>query len=1128
MAGSSPDLGIAVIGMAGRFPGAPDVSTYWRNLRDGMDAIARFSAESARAAGVPERMLRDPGYVRAGGLLDDVAGFDAPLFGCTRREASIMDPQQRLFLECAWEALEDAGYDPARFPGRIGVYGGVSPSTYRLRYLSEQDGSPVRSLATSQLTLGTDKDYLATRVSYLLNLTGPSMTVQAACATSLAAVHLAAQTLLLHQADLMLAGGASIHLPQEAGYRYEEGGIFAPDGRCRPFDAAASGTVPGNGAGVVVLKRLTDAVRDGDRIRAVITGSAMNNDGHNKISFTAPGVGAQAEVVAEAQAVAGVDPRTVSYVEANGTGTPLGDLIEVRALTHAFRAGTPDVGFCALGSVKSGIGHLDAAAGVAGLIKTVLALENRALPPTVHFDRPNPACDLERSPFFVTDRLRPWDSDGPRTAGVCAFGIGGTNVHLIVEQAPAPPASRGPERVVLALSALTAAALSRSAANLAAHLRRHPEQELADIAHTLHIGRRELPYRLAVVVRDRDEAATALVDAAPVLATGNPMPAPADADLDALDAAARLWSAGASIDWARFTGATRRRVSLPTYPFERQRCWVEPPRPAQLARTAPSGVESLHDVVAEVWRRGFGLDREIAPEEDFFALGGRSLLMVTMATELGDRLGTRVPVPLLYDNPTFAGMTRALAAIAPSIVDDVVSVGPADPDLIPLSPEQEEIWLRYQWAPDSARNLELVLLLHGELRRDVLEDALRGMARRHPVLRATIDVVDGAPVQRIGAGAELPLSLVDIQHVPEADREAYARDLAAERLGAGFGAGEGPRWRAVVIRIGPRTHLLAGCWDELICDGRSRELIVAELLERYRAGVDGRPLDLPDLARPLAEYIAQRRAWLDGPAAAEAIRQGKAALLGAAPLPLRPNLSGPALRTFRGRRLRAPVPDPLAAALRDFCRGRGTTVYLCLLAAFDTVLARRTGRTDIVVTTNVFNRTEAAEHLLGNFTTFMLPRCTWTGDPTFAELLDQARAVTAAARARQRLPMVSVLGRLGWDDYRLVTPAGQATVQVLARATPLGITWPARAGDLTADLVRLHLGRTPSDIGVHMIESDDAMTMTVEYNTDVFPRAQAIGLRAELDTVLERIVSRPGARLSALVDGVDGVAAGVG
>jgi acyl transferase domain-containing protein/thioesterase domain-containing protein len=506
-----PPSTIAVVGMAGRFPGARTVAEFWRNLQSGTESITDFTDDQLRASGVDEVTIGSEHYVRRGAVLDDMEMFDAGFFGFSPKDAAIMDPQHRHFLECSWEALENAGYDPARFGRPIGVFAGSGMNAYmmynllRNRHLMSSVG-----LFLVRHT-GNDKDFLSTRVSYLLDLRGPSLNVQTACSTSLVAIHLACQSLLHGECDLALAGGVTIELPHRQGYMFREGEILARDGRCRAFDAASTGTVFGSGVGVVALRRLEDALADGDHIHAVIRGTAINNDGSSKVGYLAPSVDGQVEAIAEALAVAEVDPDSISYVEAHGTGTAVGDPIEVAALTQAFREATGR-GYCGLGSVKSNIGHLDTAAGVASFIKVIEALKHRQMPPTLHFQRANPLIDFARSPFFVVDRLREWPRNGhPRRAGVSSLGVGGTNAHVVLEEAPdlPPSAPRAPWQL-LTLSARTPAALDAAARNLAAHLDAHPELDLADVAHTCQTGRRAFKHRRVVAVRDLADAATVL------------------------------------------------------------------------------------------------------------------------------------------------------------------------------------------------------------------------------------------------------------------------------------------------------------------------------------------------------------------------------------------------------------------------------------------------------------------------------------------------------------------------------------------------------------------------------------------------------------------------------------------
>ncbi len=502
---------IAIVGMAGRFPGAKTLDAFWENLRDGVESIIPLSDEEILP--FDAALLRSPTYVKSAALLDDVGFFDARFFNFSPREAELTDPQQRLFLECCWEALEHAGYNPTGNEGAVGVYGGMSLNTYLGHLLADQKA---RSGASwFQIVIGNDKDFLATRVAYKLNLTGPSVTVQTACSTSLVAVHLASQALLNGECDMALAGGVSVRLPQKRGYVHRPGDILSSDGHCRAFDARADGTIGGSGVGVVVLKRLADAVRDRDQVLAIIRGSAINNDGSMKVGYTAPSLERQAAVVAEALTVAEVDPATVSYIEAHGTGTALGDPIEVAALSRAFE-GTNTIGSCGIGSVKTNIGHLDAAAGAAGLIKVVLALQHRVLPPSLHFETPNPKLGLANSPFYVVASQRPWSAgDTPRRAGVSSFGIGGTNAHVVVEEAPALAAS-APSRPwhLLPLSAKSPAALARAGQNLLRFLETHPEIDLADAAYTLQVGRAAFAHRRTVLCRDRADLGPSFESAA--------------------------------------------------------------------------------------------------------------------------------------------------------------------------------------------------------------------------------------------------------------------------------------------------------------------------------------------------------------------------------------------------------------------------------------------------------------------------------------------------------------------------------------------------------------------------------------------------------------------------------------
>lgn len=504
----SAERRVAVVGMSARFPGAPDVDRYWSNVRDGVESIARFTDDELIAAGVDPRRLADPRYVKAAPMLAEHDCFDAEFFGISDEEAALLDPQHRLFLQCAWHVLEHAGYDPDRVAGRVGVFVSVGFNTYVARCATYPDlGSDFTQLLTASAP-----DALPTRVSYKLNLRGPSMAVQTACSGGLAAVHLARQALLDGECEMALAGGVSIWVPETAGYRYHEGGLHSSDGHCRAFDVGADGMVFGNGVGAVLLKRLDQAEAHGDTIHAVLLGSAINNDGAAKAGYTAVGLHGQSAAIRQAHQDAGVAPDSIGYLECHGTGTVLGDAIELNSLTKAFEQGTRRRGFCAVGSVKTNIGHMGPACGLAGLIKTIEALKHRQLPPTLHCDEPNRQIRFEDSPFYVNPRLRPWPSqDGVRRAGVNSFGIGGTNVHMVVEEASPAARVRAPRsEQLLLVSARTEHGLQQAAEQLAAFLDRHDDLRLDDVAYTLQVGRRPFEHRRVVVCSDLAAARAAL------------------------------------------------------------------------------------------------------------------------------------------------------------------------------------------------------------------------------------------------------------------------------------------------------------------------------------------------------------------------------------------------------------------------------------------------------------------------------------------------------------------------------------------------------------------------------------------------------------------------------------------
>lgn len=509
------DLDIAVIGMDCKFPGANNPEEFWENLCKGKKAKTVLTDEELRKAGVPESRINNKHYVKAAYMIEDEDKFDASFFGFTPKEAKLMDPQERLLLETSWHALEDAGYAKEGSPNRIGVFAGKSNSQYLMRNITSNYG--IRKVEQSrEVWIGNDFNYTATMISYKLNLTGPSVAVQSACSTSLLAVAMGCQSLINYECDIALAGGVRLGVPQNEGYMYSPGEVFSPDGECRPFDAKGNGTVPGSGVGIVALKRLSEAVEDGDQIIAVVKGYGINNDGSTKVGYAAPSVTGERQAVHTAQLLSEIPPETITYVEAHATATELGDPIEIQALTEAFRASTDKKQFCTLGMVKANIGHLDTASGIAGFIKTCLVLKHGKIPPNINYDEPNKNIDLNNSPFNINKELKEWKPEcGVRRAGVSSFGIGGTNVHMVLEEAvDERPVSSTMTSQMLLLSGKTSNAVERTAAQLADYLKKNENVDYLNALYTMNMGRKEFMFRSHLICSSREECIDKLEKAA--------------------------------------------------------------------------------------------------------------------------------------------------------------------------------------------------------------------------------------------------------------------------------------------------------------------------------------------------------------------------------------------------------------------------------------------------------------------------------------------------------------------------------------------------------------------------------------------------------------------------------------
>ncbi len=1139
--------GVAVIGMAGRFPGAEGVERFWANLAAGVESITFFRREELAAAGVDPALLDDPAYVPARALVDGAERFDAGLFGYSPREAEVMDPQHRLLLECAWEALEHAGYDSRRYDGLIGVYAGAGPNAYLLFNLAA-NRDVLDGIGHFQAMLGNGGDFLATRLSYKLGLRGPSLTVQTACSTSLVAVHLAVQSLLNGECDMALAGGVRISMPRPAGYLHQVDGVLSSDGRCRPFDAAGEGAVDGEGAGIVVLKRLEEALADGDHVHAVILGTAINNDGALRVGYTAPGVEGQAAVVAMAQAVAGVRPETIGFVEGHGTATPLGDLMEVAALRQVF-AGVASRRLCALGSVKGNVGHLDAAAGVTSLLKAVLALERGTIPPTLHFRRPNPRLGLEDSPFFVNPEPLPWPA-GPQPcrAGVSSFGMGGTNAHVILEEAPPiPPGSPSPPWQLLVLSAAGAAALEAVTDRLADHLGRHPELDLADAAFTLQMGRQELPYRRMLVNQRLAEARQALASRDPERVfsgivdeerTAGEAAPPSSISRESLASLGRQWLAGARVDWpALHAGERRLRVALPTYPFQRQRYWIgtgigaavetrrkEPaPAPAAVARKPRPALgppyvpprDERERRIAELFADLLGI-APVGALDRFFEMGGHSLLGLQLLSRVKSELGTEVRLEWLFQAPSVADLAAlvrrieeegARAAETAKDTDHLIPRAPRHGDL-PLSFAQERLWFLDRLDPGTAAfNLNDALWLKGALDVPVLGRALAEIVRRHESLRTAFVDSRGRPVQRVLPALHLPLPVVDLSALPAKRGEAEAERIVLAVNDHRFDLSRPPLLAATLLRLAADRHALALVYHHIVGDGWSSGVLLSELARLYGAFAAGEPSPLPELPIQYPDFAVWQRSRAREEETARQLAQWRERL--APPLPvldLPTDRPRPASQTFRGRSEILILPPELAAALHGLGAPQGATPFMVLLAGFALLLSRWSGQEDVIVGSPFAGRDRRElEGLIGILLNMLPLRLDLSTDPSFRALLGRVRETAVAAYGSQDVPVERLIEEVQPARDRSRSPLFQVLFNLQA--------FPGRDFEVPGlAFESMPLRELPSrfDLTVYAQEARSGeIVLDLVYNADLFDRPTMLGFLAQLRRVLEQAAAEP-------------------
>lgn len=645
---------IAIIGISCRFPHSETPDIFWKNLLEEKELITRFSEQELLDSGLSEAIFRRQNYVPCKGYIDQIDQFDRNLFSITSKEALYMDPQQRLLFECTWEAFEDACRDIAHNQESVGVFLGGNTSQYYMDHLASLNGEEGQDEMLK--LIGNGSEYLATRLSYAFNFTGPSETIQTACSSSLVAVHNACRSLLSFECDLALSGGVSVMLPKKSGYHFTPDSIYSLDGHCRPFSKQSSGTVFSDGAGVVLLKRKTEALKAGDKIHAIIRGSFVNNDGANKVSFYAPSVSGQAEVIAQTLAIAGVNAESISYIEAHGTGTAIGDVIEVKALKEAFSLFTKKTNYCALGSVKSNLGHLNAAAGIAGLLKAIFITKTQIIPSTLHCLEINPELGLDSSAFYIPKASNHSISthQHPIRVGVSSFGIGGTNAHIILEghRQEVHKTPRFDRPALIPLSAATPSALKKIEKNLLDYLL-HSNPNIHDLAYTLQKGRKTLSCRKTYIAYHLEELIHLLEESEIQEGSFNPE------EKTEVYQIANLWKSGKTNQIDLYKGFFLNKLSLPFYPFERKKFWVEKSEALNPSNAIPSHSDELEAILRILWDKALG---KVAGEKtyDFFQLGGDSLQAIELIDTVKRLFSIEISLSEFYGNSDLPKMTMLL------------------------------------------------------------------------------------------------------------------------------------------------------------------------------------------------------------------------------------------------------------------------------------------------------------------------------------------------------------------------------------------------------------------------------------------------------------------------------------
>ncbi|EPR10083.1 condensation domain-containing protein [Ruminiclostridium papyrosolvens] len=1036
---------IAVIGMSANLPLASDFEEFWENMRNGIDCITEFPNSRRddvdRYLRFKNMALNDVKY-RDGAYLEEIDKFDYNFFNISPKEATLMDPNQRLFLQTAWEAIEDSGYGSRKIEGsETGVYVGyVSGPEYK-QFISEVE--PSSSVASIP---GNIASVIAGRLSYILDLKGPSVMVDTACSSSLVAIHMACMGLRNGDCEMAIAGSVKLSfLPVQTGDKF---GIESGDGRTRAFDDKSDGTGMGEGVIAILLKSLSKAVRDGDRVYGVIKGSAINQDGRS-IGLTAPNAAAQEKVILKAWKDAGINPETISYIETHGTGTKLGDPIEIDGITRAFRNYSQKNQFCAIGALKTNIGHLDNASGIAGLVRAILALDNKEIPPILHFNKPNSKINFETSPVYINKELTPWETDGfPRRCGVSAFGLSGTNCHVILEEPPAMEFEQEVESEKIKVFAISSKSLEALRVLIQKYLKlteKWDKQKLEDICYTALTGRGHYEYRIAIVTRNKDDLKDKIIKLSKMdiakesgewffygecQELKNQIDGNADTMLkefvegsceneDLLNKILKLYVKGANIQWEElYKKESRKKAAIPVYPFEKRRCWIEIPEVSKELLVHVKKIEEEKSsmeikltgsengeytqtqiLLAQIWGTVLGY-KEIDINEDFYELGGDSIIAANISNRAAKQIDASLSVADILAFTTIQELSDYIdkdlkkQIFAPKISKFIEPV--EEKDYYPASSAQKRLYVLGQLKGiETCYNMPGVMIIEGMLNKARFEDAFKTLVQRHETLRTSFKTVNCEIVQVVHKDTQFKVKYSELDDF-KGTEEVIVRSLMHSFVKP-FNLETAPLLRVEIVKINENRHIMMFDMHHIISDGTSMAILVKEIIDLY----DGR--QLPELRIQYKDFSEWQNRLLQSQEIKKQEEYWVKRFEGEIPLLQMPtDYSRPNAKSFEGDRYNFVLGEELTSAVNRLAKESGTTLYMVLMAAYNILLSKYSGQTDIIVGSPIAGRQNAdLENIIGMFVNALPMRTLIEYDKSFMEFLYNVRDTSLRAYENQ-------------------------------------------------------------------------------------------------------------------------------